>query len=34
MDEEEPFENTERHIREGDRFIVRWLMKVAEGWEF
>jgi hypothetical protein len=34
MDEEEPFENTERHIREGDRFVARWLMKVAEGWEF
>ena len=34
MDEEEPFENTERHIREGDGFVARWLMKVAEGWEF
>jgi transposase-like protein len=34
MDEEEPFRNTERHIREGDRFVARWLMKAAEGWEF
>lgn len=34
MDQEEPFENTERHTREGDRFVARWLMKVAEGWEF
>jgi hypothetical protein len=31
IDEEEPFENTERHIKEGDRFLARWLMKVAEG---
>jgi hypothetical protein len=34
MDEEDPFQNTERHTREGDRFVAGWLMKVVEGWEF
>jgi hypothetical protein len=34
MDEEDPFENTERHIREGDKFVARRLTKVVEGWGF
>lgn len=34
MDDDDPFENTERRAREGDRFVARWLMQVAEGWEF